>query len=71
MAAEVLSNKIDEIVRNYGDEERLLKTLDLAADAIARADKRNSEVLLGMAMEGRFREGNYLVIISEDAEQKN
>lgn len=66
MAAEVLSNKIDEIVRNYGDEERLLRTLDLAADAIACADKRNSEVLLGMAMEGRFREGNYLVIISED-----
>ena len=68
MAAEVLSNKIDEIVRNYGDEERLLKTLDLAADAIARADRRNSEVLLGMAMEGRFREGNYLVIISEDVD---
>ena len=68
MAAEVLSNKIDEIVRNYGDEERLLKTLELAADAIARADKRNSEVLLGMAMEGRFREGNYLVIISEDVD---
>ena len=68
MAAEVLSNKIDEIVRNYGDEERLLKTLDLAADAICHADKRNSEVLLGMALEGRFREGNYLVIISEDVE---
>lgn len=68
MAAEILSNKIDEIVRNYGDEERLLKTLELAADAIARADRRNSEVLLGMAMEGRFREGNYLVIIAEDVD---
>ena len=66
MAAEVLSNKIDEIVRNYGDEERLLRTLDVAADAIACADRRNSEVLLGMAREGKFRTGNYLVIISED-----
>lgn len=68
MAAEVLSNKIDEIVRNYGDDERLLKTLDLAANAIGHADERNSEVLLGMAMEGRFREGNYLVIVSEDVD---
>jgi len=70
MAAEVLSNKIDEIVRSYGDDERLLRTLDAAADAIAHAERRNSEILLGMAMEGRFREGNYLVIISDDIENE-
>ena len=70
MAAEVLSNKIDEIVRSYGDDERLLRTLDAAADAIAYAERRNSEILLGMAMEGRFREGNYLVIISDDIENE-
>lgn len=68
MAAEVLSKKIDKIVRTSGDDQRLLMTLELAANAIAHAEKRNSEILLGMAREGRFREGNYLVIVSEDVE---
>jgi len=67
-AAEVLRNKIDEIVRNYGDDERLIKIYDLAADVVARANRRNGGVLLGMAMEGKFREGNYFVILPEDVE---
>ena len=66
MAAQVLRDKIDEIVREYGNEQRLVQTLKLAENAVARAEKRTGELLLSMASEGRFQRGNYLVIILDD-----
>ena len=66
MAAQVLKNKIDEIVREYGNEERLVRTLKLIELVIARAEKRTGELLLSMASEGKIQQGNYLVIILED-----
>ena len=66
MAAQILHDKIDEIVRNYGNEQRLTQTLKLAEAVIARAEKRTGELLLGMATEGRIQQGNYLVIILDD-----
>ncbi len=65
-AAEVLAEKIEEIVKRCGEEERLTKTLEAATDALARAEERNGEVLLSMAREGRFREGNYQAVLPED-----
>ena len=66
MAAQVLSDKIDEIVREYGNDQRLLRTLKLVEVVVARAEKRAGELILNMAAEGKIRQGNYLVIILED-----
>ena len=66
MAAQVLSNKIDEIVREYGNDQRLVRTLKLVEVVVARAEKRAGELILNMAAEGKIQQGNYLVIILED-----
>ena len=66
MAAQVLSDKIDEIVRNYGNDQRLIRTLKLMEVIIARAEKRTGELILSMAAEGKIQQGNYLVIILDD-----
>ena len=66
MAAQVLSNKIDEIVREYGNDQRLIRTLKLVEVVVARAEKRAGELILNMAAEGKIQQGNYLVIILED-----
>ncbi len=66
MAAQVLSDKIDEIVREYGNDQRLLRTLKLVEVVVARAEKRAGELILNMAVEGKIQQGNYLVIILED-----
>ena len=66
MAAQVLSDKIDEIVREYGNDQRLIRTLKLVEVVVARAEKRAGELILNMAAEGKIRQGNYLVIILED-----
>ena len=66
MAAQVLSNKIDEIVREYGNDRRLIRTLKLVEVVVARAEKRAGELILNMAAEGKIQQGNYLVIILED-----
>jgi len=66
MAAQVLSDKIDEIVREYGNDQRLIRTLKLVEVIVARAEKRAGELILNMAVEGKIRQGNYLVIILED-----
>ncbi|MBQ8634345.1 MAG: hypothetical protein IJ420_12145 [Lachnospiraceae bacterium] len=66
MAAQVLSDKIDEIVREYGNDQRLIRTLKLVEVVVARAEKRAGELILNMAVEGKIRQGNYLVIILED-----
>ena len=66
MAAQVLKNSIDEIVRNYGNEQRLLKTLELVKYALDRAEERTGKLLLSMATEGKIQNGNYLVLIAED-----
>lgn len=66
MAAGVLSEKINEIVREYGNDERLLRTLTLVREIVARAEKRTGELILGMATEGKIRQGNYLVVTMDD-----
>ncbi|MBP3577975.1 MAG: hypothetical protein J6K15_07685 [Lachnospiraceae bacterium] len=66
MAAQVLRDKIDEIVRDYSNDQRLVRTLKLVEVVIARAEKRAGELILSMAAEGKIRQGNYLVIILDD-----
>ncbi len=66
MAAQVLKNKIDDIVRDYSNDQRLVQTLKLVETVMARAEKRTSDLLLSMATEGKIQQGNYLVIILED-----
>ena len=66
MATQVLRDKIDEIVRDYGNDQRLIRTLKLAEVAVARAEKRTGELILSMAAEGKIQQGNYLVIILDD-----
>lgn len=66
MAAQVLKDKIDEIVREYGNDQRLIRTLKLVEVVVARAEKRAGDLILNMAAEGKIRQGNYLVIILED-----
>ena len=66
MAAQVLRNKIDEIVRNYSNDQRLVRTLKLVEVIVARAEKRTGELILSMATEGKIQQGNYLVIILDD-----
>jgi len=66
MAAQVLRDKIDEIVRDYSNDQRLIRTLKLVEVVVARAEKRTGELILSMATEGKIQQGNYLVIILED-----
>lgn len=66
MAVQVLSDKIDEIVRNYGNDQRLIRTLRLVEVIVARAEKRAGELILSMAAEGKIQQGDYLVIIPDD-----
>ena len=66
MAAQVLRDKIDEIVRDYSNEQRLVRTRKLVEVVVARAEKRTGELILSMATEGKIQQGNYLVIILED-----
>ena len=66
MAAQVLSGKIDEIVREYGNEQRLIRTMKLVDVIMARAEKRTGELLLSMAADGKIQQGNYMVIILDD-----
>lgn len=66
MAAKALKDKIDEIVKDYGNDQRLIRTLKFVEVVIARAEKRTSELILSMAADGRIQQGNYLVIILED-----
>ncbi len=66
MAAQVLRDKIVEIVRDYSNDQRLIRTLKLVEVVVARAEKRTGELILSMATEGKIQQGNYLVIILED-----
>jgi len=66
MAAQILRDKIDEIVRDYGNDQRLLRTLKLVEVVIARAEKRAGQLILTMAAEGKIQQGNFLVIIMDD-----
>ncbi len=66
MAVQVLRDKINEIVRDYSNDQRLVRTLELVEEAVARAEKRASSLILSMAAEGKIQQGNYLVIIVDD-----
>ena len=57
---------IDEIVRDYSNDQRLIRTLKLVEVVIARAEKRAGGLILSMAAEGKIQQGNYLVIILDD-----
>lgn len=65
-AAQVLYDRIDEIVQNYDDEQRLTYTLKLVEYIVAETEKRVGEQILAMAAEGKIQQGNYLVITQED-----
>lgn len=66
MAAQVLSDKIDEIVRDCSNDQRLIRTLKLVGETVDRAEQRSGELILSMATEGKIQQGNYLVIIVDD-----
>ena len=66
MAAKVLRDKIDEIVRDYSNDQRLVRTLKLVETVVSRAEKRTGELILSMATEGKIKQGDYLVIILDD-----
>lgn len=69
MAAEVLREKIEGIVRTTVDEKRLVSTLDLVKRVLENSERRNGTAILAMAATGQFKEGNFLVLISEDVEK--
>ena len=66
MAAQVLKEKFDEIVRDYGNDQRLVETLKFVKQVVAKAEKRTGDLILSMAQEGKIQQGNYLVVILED-----
>ena len=66
MAAKVLRDKLDEIVRDYSNDQRMIYTLKLVESVVARAEKRTGELILSMAAEGKIKQGDYLVIILDD-----
>ena len=66
MAAKVLRDKIDEIVRDYSNDQRLVRTLKLVEAIVAKAEERTNELILSMAAEGKIKQGDYLVIILDD-----
>ncbi len=65
-AAQVLRNKTEEIVKEYGNEHRLERIRKMTEVVIARVEKRTSGKLLKMAAEGKIEQGDYLVITMED-----
>lgn len=65
-AAECLQNKIDEIVKEYSNDQRLDRVIREMEIIMSRAEKRTGELLLEMASEGKIQQGNYLVILPED-----
>lgn len=68
MAAEALRGKIEQIVRTTGDEKRLISTIELVKRILENSERRNGAAILAMAAAGQFKEGNFLVLISEDVE---
>ena len=64
--AQALYDKIDEIVQNCNDEQRVTYALTLIENVVARAEKRVGELILSMAAEGKIQQGNYFVIALED-----
>lgn len=70
-AAELLHGKIEQIIRTASDQERLEKTLELAAQTAARAEERNKGALLAMVEAGKIEAGDYLTIIPEDVQTLN
>jgi len=68
MAAQVLRNKIDEIINEYGNDQRLARTMKLVDVIIARAEKRTGELLLTMAADGKIQQGNFMVITLNDVD---
>ena len=65
-AAQVLYDKIDEIVKNYDDEQRLTCTLKLVENIVSRMEKRVGEKIFAMAIEGKILQGNDFLITLED-----
>ncbi|MBP3609151.1 MAG: hypothetical protein J6J42_02310 [Lachnospiraceae bacterium] len=66
LAAQVLRNKTEEIVKEYSNEYRLERTRKMTEVVMARVEKRTGEQLLKMAAEGKIEQGDYLVITMED-----
>lgn len=65
-AAEVLKEKIEEIVNRQEKEQRLTLTLSLVEQALALAEQRNEQIILKMAAAGQFQTGNFFVLLEED-----
>ena len=66
MAAKVLRDKIDEIVKTHGKESSLFSVMQLAKQTLSHAEQRVSSVLLGMVSQGKIQIGNYLIVLPED-----
>ncbi len=66
IAAKVLRDKIDEIVKTHGKESSLFYVMQLTKQILSRAEQRVSNVLLGMVSQGKIQIGNYLIVLKED-----
>lgn len=66
MAAKLLKDKIDGIVKEYSNEQRLDRVIREIEIIMSRTEKRTGELLLEMATVGKIQQGNYLVILPED-----
>lgn len=66
MAAKVLHDKIDEIVKIHGRESSLSYVMQLTKNTLSHAEQRISNVLLDMVSQGKIQTGNYLIIFPED-----
>lgn len=68
-AAEVLKEKIEEIMKRQPKEQYLTAAIALVEQALAFAEQRNGQILLKMAAAGRFQTGNFFVLLEEDIEE--
>lgn len=66
MAAQFLKDKIDGIVKEYSNDQRLDRVIREIEIIMSRTEKRTGELLLEMATVGKIQQGNYLVILPED-----
>jgi len=65
-AIPVLQNKINEIIRNYSNDQRLVKTLELAGTILKQAEHRIGEKALAKNTPGKTQTGDEAVVVPED-----
>ena len=66
IAAKVLWEKIDEIVKFHGKESSLSYVMQLIKATLQHAEARRNNILLEMVAQGKIQKENQLVILPED-----